>query len=416
MMNEYISEFDSTLKYTVSENFGLITKTIRNATSTLYSNAIDISKQKQKGMMPAVFMGSTNEDFEDLKVIKKIGQGGFSEVYQAIDSNTKKEYAMRLCTIDGKTFTHERASREIEVYNQLRHLDHPNIAKIYSAKLISSVDDGKEVQSLQVVMELGVCNLEEIIKHRIKIQKAWTEIELVHISLMLVHPMMVAKEHEISHRDISLNNVILSKDLKLYKLIDFAEAKTTTNDLENVVGKTKYMAPEITSLIQQIQSGDKGGVAIKYDVEKADVYALGILIGSLGCMEMLGATDSPAEFSRKLGKIQSEYPKIHSMVIDMVNPNPMLRKDFRKLFEYLSQFKGDVSKLPFYELEFESGLQLNPSSISRSEMTKTFERTFQEWNYKGDINMRNNLFGEAIMCYLKVYEMIKRGEIPLNKE
>ena len=415
-MQDYIEDFDSTLKYTVSENYGLITKTIRNATSTLYSNVIDISKQKQKGMMPAVFMGSTNEDFEDLKVVKKIGQGGFSEVYQAVDTHSKKEYALRLCTIDGKTFTHERASKEIDVYNQLRHLDNPNVAKIYSAKLISSMDDGKEVQSLQVVMELGICNLEEIIKHRIKIQKAWTEIELLQIASMLIHPMMVAKEHGMSHRDISLNNVILSKDLKLYKLIDFAEAKTTANDLENVVGKTKYMAPEITALIRQIQSGEQDRVKIQYDVEKADVFALGILLGSLGCMEMLGATDSQTEFSRKLSKIQNEYPKIHSLVVDMVNPNPTLRKDFRKLFEYVSQFQNEIAKFPFYELEFESGLQLNPSSLSRSEATKTFEKTFQEWNYKGDINMRNNLFGEAILCFLKVYEMIKRGEIPLKKE
>ena len=211
------------LKYTTSENFGLITKTIKTVSSTLYSNAINISQQVNKGKVSAVFLGSTNEDFEDLRIVKKIGQGGFSEVFQAVDERTKTEYAMRLCKIDGKNFTSDRAAREIQVYNQLRHLDHPNIAKIYSAKVISSNVDPEETQSLQVIMELGVCNLEEVFRNRVKQQKPWTEVELLHISTMLIDALHVAKELGISHRDISLNNVILSKDLKHYKLIDFAE-------------------------------------------------------------------------------------------------------------------------------------------------------------------------------------------------
>jgi serine/threonine protein kinase len=224
-MNEFDEAINesSLLKYTTSENFGIITKTIKNVSSTLYSNAINISQQVNKGKVSAVFLGSMNEDFEDLRIVKKIGQGGFSEVFQAVDENTKQEFAMRLCRIDGKNFTADRAAKEINVYNQLRHLDHPNIAKIYSAKIISSYMDSEESQSLQVIMELGVCNLEEVFRHRQKQHKPWTEVEILHICSMLIDAMNVAREHGISHRDISLNNVILSNDLKNYKLIDFAE-------------------------------------------------------------------------------------------------------------------------------------------------------------------------------------------------
>lgn len=226
-MKEVTSEFDqvlgnSTLKYTMSENFGLITKNLQLATSTLYTSAIDINQQKNKGRAAAVFQGSTNEDYEDLRIIKIIGKGGFSEVFQAVDEKTKKEFAMRLCKIDGENYTQERAFKEIETYNQLRHIDHPNIAKIYSAKVISSNGES-EFQALQVIMELGVCTLEEVFKNRLKQHKPWTEIELLHIAAMIVHPLQIAKEHGISHRDISLNNIILDKDLKNYKLIDFAE-------------------------------------------------------------------------------------------------------------------------------------------------------------------------------------------------
>jgi serine/threonine protein kinase len=214
---------NSTIIYTVSENYGIITKSLQLATSTLYTSVIDISQQKNKGRVAAVFQGSSNEDYEDLRIIKAIGKGGFSEVFQAIDEKTKKEFAMRLCKIDGKNYPQERAFKEIDTYNQLRHIDHPNIAKIYSAKVISSTDEGNEFQSLQVIMELGVCTLEDVFSNRAKYKKPWTEIELLHIAAMIVHPLQIAKEHGISHRDISLNNIILDKDLKNYKLIDFAE-------------------------------------------------------------------------------------------------------------------------------------------------------------------------------------------------
>ena len=38
-----------------------------------------------------------NEEYEDLKIIKRIGKGGFSEVFQAINPTTNKEFALRLC-------------------------------------------------------------------------------------------------------------------------------------------------------------------------------------------------------------------------------------------------------------------------------------------------------------------------------
>ena len=60
-----------------------------------------------------------------------------------MDEKSKAEYALRLCKIDEKNFNQQRAVKEINVYNQLRHIDHPNIAKIFSAKIITSNDEGQ---------------------------------------------------------------------------------------------------------------------------------------------------------------------------------------------------------------------------------------------------------------------------------
>ena len=174
------------------------------------------------------------------------------------------------------------------------------------------------------------------------------------------------------------------------------------------------MAPEILKLIDDIRNPAKrDSLKIDYDPEKADVYSLGVVIGSVCNLQMLDASEPKETFSAKLEKIRSEYPKLHSLVIDMVKPDPPTRKNFRKLSEYLEGYRNDLSKFPFFELEFVSGLK---AAEAESKETKVFDKTFVEWTRKGDFNMKSNFYGEAIICYLKVYEMVKRGELPYNKE
>jgi serine/threonine protein kinase len=178
------------------------------------------------------------------------------------------------------------------------------------------------------------------------------------------------------------------------------------------VGKLRYMAPELHDLMNDMQTKKKV-IKIDYDPEKADIYALGIVLGSICCLELFDVKDTKEEFTRKLGNVQENYPKLHHIIVDMINQDPGMRKTFRKVFEQLAKYQLEMSKLPFCELEFVSGLMSAPTEDTNS---KTFSKAYADWITKGEINMRNNLLGEAIACFLKVYEMIKRGEVPFKKE
>lgn len=182
------------------------------------------------------------------------------------------------------------------------------------------------------------------------------------------------------------------------------------------MGKLKYMAPEILELMKKIKERTKNEkIDLKYDPEKADVFSLGILISSLCCLEMVDVFETPKDaFNKKMMKIQSAYPKLHFILVDMLTMEAEPRKNFRKVYEYISQYSKEISKFEFFELEFESALKATSESSSKE--LKGLEKVYSDWTKKGDFNMRNNLFGEAIMCYLKVYELIKRGEIPYKKE
>lgn len=71
----------------------------------------------------------------------------------------------------------------------------------------------------------------------------------------------------ISHRDIKLTNILVSKDLKV-KLIDFGFADNGGKHLRAYCGTPSYMAPEI------IQKKDYLGVCV-------DVWALGVVLYKL---------------------------------------------------------------------------------------------------------------------------------------
>lgn len=327
----------------------LTMRSIRQKTSTLYSSILDINQQKKMGKNAAPIVRE-QEDYDDIKIIKMIGKGGFSEVFQAVNEKTGKEFALRLCEVDHSNYTHNRAIKEIEVYNQLRMLDHPNIAKVYTAKIISSSSGDKEEISLQVIMELGICTLEDVFLKRVREKKPWTELEILKISTMMIDSLRVARQYGLSHRDLSLNNIILGQDLKDYKLIDFAEAKTFNDNVSQIpiVGKYRYLAPEIKEIIDKRNSGEK--VPIHYDTELSDVFSMGIIFGSLASLEYFDSRDTDDEWKRKLLRLRDVNPKMHSLVLDMIAENPSNRKRFSDLMKDLVGTNPTISQTQYYLL------------------------------------------------------------------
>lgn len=87
-------------------------------TLSLRSTVINISaNQAASKLYGANLKSSTGVEFDSLQIIQRIGKGAFSEVFQAVDEHTEKEYALRLCTIDNHNFTFQRATKEINICN-----------------------------------------------------------------------------------------------------------------------------------------------------------------------------------------------------------------------------------------------------------------------------------------------------------
>ena len=187
------------------------------------------------------------------EVIEKIGTGGMSDVYKAMDRKLNRYVAVKVL----KQEFSENAnfvSKFIVEAQAAAGLMHPNIVNVY--------DVGEEAGTHYIIMELveGI-TLKKYIEKKARLSFK----EAVSIAIQVSMGIEAAHNNHIIHRDIKPQNIIISKEGKV-KVTDFGIAKAATSNTvtSNVMGSVHYTSPEQA----------RGG----YSDEKSDVYSLGITL------------------------------------------------------------------------------------------------------------------------------------------
>jgi eukaryotic-like serine/threonine-protein kinase len=194
--------------------------------------------------------------FGPYQIMRKIGEGGFSVVYEAVDHQLRRPVALKLLNADilWNGPKKQRFLREIEVCRRLRH---PHIVKVYRAGFIN--DRGYVSMKL---MRGG--SLTDLIDHcRRPLDPARTVIILSHVASAID----AAHRAGIIHRDVKSANVLLDERGNAY-LADFGMTKlhdmaSVTRD--EIMGTVHYMAPE------QVKG-------LRYMTQASDVYSLGVIL------------------------------------------------------------------------------------------------------------------------------------------
>lgn len=365
---------------------------IKGFTRTLTQNLYTQSDPSQKINFLASEIGNIDK-FYNLRILKKLGEGAFSEVFRAVNETDKEEFAIRLTKINSPRYTIERAKREILIYNQLKLINNKHIYRIFKSKIISS----EEEQYLQTITELGVCSLDVIVRNRIEEKAYWSEAELLRISQDLITALALAQSYGISHRDISLNNIILSRNLKDFKLIDFAEAHHFAIDLgsQNLVGKVRYFAPEVLDLLAKwrLNGSCKGG--LDYDLEKADVFALGIVFLSMATLEFINGTEMK-DVVKGLMKVQKRYPRLYLLFSEMLHEDSTARKRFLNLKLMFLDWEKEIFGVVLNELDFIE---------DKADVLKGEKEEVDGLIMEADYHKKNCLYIKAIEIYLKLYKI-----------
>ncbi len=185
------------------------------------------------------------------EIIEKIGTGGMSDVYKALDTKLNRNVAIKV--LKAEFGENENFVSKFRVEAQAAAgLMHSNIVNVY--------DVGEENDIHYIVMELveGI-TLKKYIEKKARL----TYKEAVSIAIQVSLGIESAHANHIIHRDIKPQNIIISRDGKV-KVTDFGIAKAATSNTitSNVMGSVHYTSPEQA----------RGG----YSDEKSDIYSLGI--------------------------------------------------------------------------------------------------------------------------------------------
>ena len=225
------------------------------------------------------------------EIIEQIGTGGMSDVYKAKCHKLNRYVAIKVMKSEfseDKTFVSKFRAEAQSVAG----FTHPNVVNVY--------DVGDENGIYYIVMELveGI-TLKKYIEKRGKIPFK----EAVSIAIQVANGLDAAHKHNIVHRDIKPQNIIISKEGKV-KVTDFGIAKVASSSTINsssTMGSVHYISPEQA----------RGG----YSDARSDIYSLGITI-----FEMLTGTvpfDGDSTVAVAVQHIQDEIPAPSTVADDI---------------------------------------------------------------------------------------------------
>ena len=203
--------------------------------------------------------GGFGEQIEDYEVLNLLGKGGFASVYRAKCLRSGIEVAIKM--IDKKLMQAAgmvgRVRQEVAIHSRLKH---PAVLELYTFF--------EDANYVYLVLEL--CHNGEL-QRFLKLQgsRALSEEHAGRIIRQVVQGLLYLHSHQILHRDMSLSNLLLSRDMQV-KIADFGLATQLTRPDEKhltMCGTPNYISPEIAT-------------RSSHGLE-ADVWSLGCMLYSL---------------------------------------------------------------------------------------------------------------------------------------
>jgi serine/threonine protein kinase len=202
------------------------------------------------------------------KLLEKIGEGGFGEVWMA-DQREPVKRRVALKIIKPGMDSRQVVARFEAERQALAMMDHANIARIFDAGV---TDTGRPYFVMELVRGIKITDYCD--------QNQLPTRERLNLFILVCQAIQHAHQKGIIHRDIKPSNILvtLHDGVPVPKVIDFGIAKATQQELtektvftqfQQFIGTPAYISPE-----QAEMSG--------LDIDtRADIYSLGVLLYEL---------------------------------------------------------------------------------------------------------------------------------------
>jgi serine/threonine protein kinase/WD40 repeat protein len=225
-------------------------------------------EQERPGIAEAPASEAPAQMIGSYKLLEKLGEGGFGEVWMAEQREpVKRRVALKIIKL-GMDSRQIVARFEAE-RQALAMMDHANIARIFDAGV---TETGRPYFVMELVRGTKITEYCD--------QNQLPTSERLDLFIKVCHAIQHAHQKGIIHRDIKPSNILvtLHDGVPVPKVIDFGIAKATQGELtdktvftqfQQFIGTPAYISPE-----QAEMSG--------LDIDtRADIYSLGVLLYEL---------------------------------------------------------------------------------------------------------------------------------------
>lgn len=192
------------------------------------------------------------------QIVGVIGRGGMANVYEAYDKILDREVAIKVLRYDFQDNEEAKARFHREAVSSSQ-LMHHNIVEVYDV----DEKDGKQYIVMEYVKGKDLKSYIDA-HHPLPLE------EVVAIMTQILSAIEVAHDHQLIHRDIKPQNILVSEDVQV-KISDFgialALSESSLTQANTLLGSVHYLSPEQAR-------GNSATV-------KSDIYALGIVLYEL---------------------------------------------------------------------------------------------------------------------------------------
>ena len=261
---------------------------------------------------------------------KKLGGGGFGEVFELIDTETGEIRAVKIISLK-KLENPQNNEAYLNEYKFNNSLNYKYICKCYNTF--------KDNDNAYFILEFQPNKtLNELISSRYSLY----EIEIKHYCYELLLAIEYLHNRNIIHRDIKLSNILLSDKMEV-KLCDFGLA-IGNNSITNktICGTPNYIAPEILNY--------KNGTNYSFEI---DIWAFGIILYSLFYKKTPFESQEKGKTKKNIQNVIYKFPennKVSEEAKDLMRSifvkEPSLRPTIQEIKE--SSFFNNGIGIPKY--------------------------------------------------------------------
>lgn len=262
------------------------------------------------------------------RILKIIGVGGMSVVFEALDVFEKRTVAIKMLR-DEIAGDEQQVKRFVNESKAVAMLSHPNIVKIYNISVKSSIKF--------IVMELieGITLKDYMTKRGVLSFN-----EVISYSEQILHALEHAHSKGVVHRDIKPQNIMLLKN-GVIKVTDFGIAKIPNAEsltiTDKAIGTVFYISPEQA----EGKSSD----------QRCDLYSLGAMMYEMASGRLPFYDESPISVALMQIKNNPEPPRninpaipkgLEQIILSAMEKEPKLRfQSATQMLRQIARLKAD---------------------------------------------------------------------------